>query len=400
MNPIIVLGEDWGRHPSSTQHLVKELGKKHPVTWVNSIGLRSPKLNLKDIKRVFEKIKNTFFSKKVKSAHQEKETTWSPDVVNPWVIPYHDNPFVRKINALLLRWKISRSPNLTPDKKPILWVSLPTALPLLNTMDEMFSIYYCGDDFSTLAGVDHDMVTRLERELVEKVDLIIVASEKLKNKFPENKTLYLPHGVADHFFNGELQRPADLPPGPVAGFYGSLSSWIDQELIYHAALELKHWAFVFIGPVCCDISRLQSLKNVHFLGEKTHEELPDYAKYWQVSLLPFKDNGQIRACNPLKLREYMAMGTAIVSTEFPAAKAYEDWLTFSDYNNFAKDIELAAAELNHRDFSMIKNITSWQQVTNIAARPLQRSEQVCGDTWRARALLIENYIVEADSRPE
>ncbi|MFQ3339503.1 MAG: hypothetical protein ACI9VO_002293 [Colwellia sp.] len=33
--PIIVFGEDWGAHPSSTQHIVKVLGKTRAVIWLN-----------------------------------------------------------------------------------------------------------------------------------------------------------------------------------------------------------------------------------------------------------------------------------------------------------------------------------------------------------------------------
>ncbi len=39
-------------------------------------------------------------------------------------------------------------------------------------------------------------------------------------------------------------------------------------------------------------------------------------------MLPFRDTPQIRACNPLKLREYLASGAAVASTEFPALEPY------------------------------------------------------------------------------
>lgn len=392
MNPLIVLGEDWGRHPSSTQHLVSELRKEHPVIWVNSIGLRTPRFNFKDMLRIFEKLKSTFFSRKEKSGSSENNDNWSPLVVKPWVIPFHNSRLVRTVNGYLLRWKIAKSPSLITGEKPILWVSLPTALPLLNTMGESYSIYYCGDDFSALAGVDHNMVSRLEQELAEKVDLIVVASTELKIKFPEHKTLYLPHGVTADFFNAAWSRPKDLPEGPVAGFYGSLSSWLDQELIYQTANQLKHWKFVFIGPKCCDLSRLEGVENILFLGEKPHSQLPNYARHWQVSMLPFLDNSQIRSCNPLKLREYMATGSAIVSTDFPAAKAYKDWLVFSDKTNFSKAIELAAAEFDSTNMACIEKISSWNQVIDLANKPLQRSAQVSNDSWSCRAQVIESLL--------
>lgn len=53
---LIVFGEDWGKLPSSTQHLIKHLQKTRKVLWVNSIGLRQPTLTWRDVKRVFEKL--------------------------------------------------------------------------------------------------------------------------------------------------------------------------------------------------------------------------------------------------------------------------------------------------------------------------------------------------------
>ena len=48
MRDMIVFGEDFGGLPSSTQHLVKHLPKMRKIIWVNSIGLRQPKLNRND----------------------------------------------------------------------------------------------------------------------------------------------------------------------------------------------------------------------------------------------------------------------------------------------------------------------------------------------------------------
>lgn len=56
MNDMIVFAEDFGGLPSSTQHIVRQLAKRHRVLWVNSIGLRQPKWSLKDAKRLLTKL--------------------------------------------------------------------------------------------------------------------------------------------------------------------------------------------------------------------------------------------------------------------------------------------------------------------------------------------------------
>ena len=34
----LVFADDWGRHPSSCQHLIRQLLARYPVLWVNTIG--------------------------------------------------------------------------------------------------------------------------------------------------------------------------------------------------------------------------------------------------------------------------------------------------------------------------------------------------------------------------
>ncbi|WP_431301361.1 glycosyltransferase [Sediminicoccus sp. BL-A-41-H5] len=181
---LIVFGEDWGAHPSSSQHLVSHMAADRHVVWVNSIGLRKPAFSMGDAARA-----------------------------------------ARKLGAAL---------------------------------------------FSTPAP-----------------------------------------------------RPTDLPEGgPVAGFYGSLAPWIDLDLVAATARLLPEWRFVMIGAAQTDLSALEGLGNIHRLGARPHAALPGYAQHWDAGIIPFRDTAQIRACNPLKLREYLAAGRPVVSTDFPALDGY------------------------------------------------------------------------------
>src|SRR4051794_13289727 len=48
---LLVFSDDWGRHPSSCQHLVRNLLDQYNVTWVNTIGTRTPRLNVATLRR-------------------------------------------------------------------------------------------------------------------------------------------------------------------------------------------------------------------------------------------------------------------------------------------------------------------------------------------------------------
>ncbi len=53
---LFVFSDNWGRHPSSCQHLVRHLLPQYGVTWVNTIGMRRPRRDLVTLKRGAEKL--------------------------------------------------------------------------------------------------------------------------------------------------------------------------------------------------------------------------------------------------------------------------------------------------------------------------------------------------------
>ncbi len=324
---LVVFGEDWGGLPSSTQHLIRHLAKDRKVLWVNSIGLRTPRFCTHDIKRIAKKL--CFFIQQafIKNAENftTKEDFHNIFVIRPLSIPAPSSQFARKFSAKLLKMQIEPYIKRLNLHNPILWSSLPTTSDLPPLLPTTSLVYYCGDDFSGLAGVDNQVVTHHEEKLAENADLVIAASKHLAAKFAPHKTRELLHGVDFNLFSQPSARASDLPKRsrPTAGFYGSLSEWLDTELLSAVIAKLPNWNFVFIGKESIDLSSLKSHKNTFFLGAKEHAVLPRYSQHWDVSLLPFRDNKQIRACNPLKLLEYLAVGKPIVATRFPAVEYHK-----------------------------------------------------------------------------
>lgn len=324
MRDMIVFGEDFGGLPSSTQHLIKYLPNMRKIIWVNSIGLRQPRLTKHDCSRAMHKLLGGSTSRlnNVESAPSHIH------VVNLRTIPAPSSDLSRSMARSMMLRQLQPILSEHQIESPILWCSLPTAADLCGHLNESGIVYYCGDDFSALAGVDHHTVAQHEARLVKKANVVFAASETIANKFPRCKTMYLPHGVDTELFTSPTSRADDFPQNgkPVAGFYGSLSSWLDYELINQVASNLPNWDFVFIGPNELPYYPLPKLNNIHYLGAKPHYTLASYSQHWQASLLPFKFNQQIQACNPLKLREYLAAGSPIVATPFPALSPYRRYI--------------------------------------------------------------------------
>lgn len=323
MHDLIVFGEDFGGLPSSTQHLVSRLADSRKVVWVNSIGLRQPKLTMSDVKRAAYKLMG-----KSKAHYQpmaDENNNPNITIVNLKTIPAPQSNLACNVAK---KWMLSQLLPIIEQQQlqsPILWSSLPTAADLCGELNESAVVYYCGDDFESLAGVDHETVRCHEKKLVNKADLIFAASNNIMTKFPASKTQILPHGVDVDLFAKPAPRAHDLPTGdrPIVGFYGSLSDWMDYDLVQELTKRMTDWDFVFIGPNEKNKLQLPQTDNLYYLGSKPHHLLPQYSQHWNVSLLPFKHNSQIEACSPLKLMEYLAANRPIVTTDFPALTPYK-----------------------------------------------------------------------------
>jgi hypothetical protein len=367
---LVVFAEDWGRHPASTEHLIRRLAKTRKVIWMNSIGMRRPKLSLTDAKRAAAKLGQLFAPRNPRVADTPHHQAYTPpNLKAPHAIPAPGNAAASALNRWLLSRQVRAQMHANGIAKPILWLTLPSALPVVGALDEYAVVYYCADDFGSLAGVDHGPVLEMERKLVACADLIIVVSDVLAQKFPRDKTIVVPHGVDFDIFTTPVPRASDLPTGrKVAGFYGSLPHWIDPHLITRTAAEMPDWLFAFIGGGTL-FAEGTAPANTLFLGSRPHAELPRYVQHWDVSMLPYRDCAPLRAGNPLKLREYLAAGTPIASVDFPALAPYRELVSLAtDPTQFAAAIRAAAAD---------------------GARNSERQKSVAASTWEARAADVD-----------
>jgi glycosyltransferase involved in cell wall biosynthesis len=83
-------------------------------------------------------------------------------------------------------------------------------------------------------------------------------------------------------------------------------------------------SLVLIGDATCSIEELTALPNVYWLGYRPYESIPALGRGFDVALMPWLENEWIRFANPIKLKEYLALGLPVVSTEYPEVDAYRD----------------------------------------------------------------------------
>lgn len=333
--PIVVFGDDWGRHVSTMQHLFRWIMPRHPVVWVNAIGHRKPRVGLADARRALEKVRA------MTRPPVATEPGWDPGgaaprvIVQPRVLPWHDRPAVYALNVRSMVRAIRRALAAADLKAPpILVTGSPPSVGVIGQLGELCSAYVCMDDFLHLPGVSADMLGPLEARLLLEVDVVIATARYLtETKVPgTGRVHYLPQGVNYEHFATPQPEPAELHglPRPRIGFAGGLSANCDLELIRRSAEAFPGGSVILVGSVTTDLGPLAGCRNIHVLGPRSYAALPAYVQAFDVGIIPYVLNEHIRAVDPLKLLEYLAAGLPVVSTLIPEVTKYGEAIWIGD----------------------------------------------------------------------
>jgi glycosyltransferase involved in cell wall biosynthesis len=381
LTPIVAFAKDWHEDPTSNHHVLRELAKTRRVLWLNSLATRTPKLSSgRDLGKIRRKLGE--FAAGPKNVEND---LW---VMSPLVLPLPHSPIARAINRQVLRATIRGLRMKLGIKDFQLWTFLPNVADYVGTLGEQLAVYYCVDEWSMFSYLNKEQTQAAERSLLERVDAVFAINHALADaKRLQNQATYVsPHGVDHALFSRALDDttavPADIAslPHPRIGFYGTLQTWVDFELIAHVARKRPQWSIVLIGQQLADISAIKGLPNVHLLGQKRHDELPAYCKGFDVGMIPYRIDERMAFVNPLKLREYLSAGLPVVSTAVPEVKRYANMCAIAETpDQFVAAIERALQE------------------TGPAARGA-RSTAMENETWAARVADVTRTVDQIAQR--
>ncbi|HEX2166284.1 MAG TPA: glycosyltransferase, partial [Longimicrobiales bacterium] len=318
--PIVCFANDWGGDPTSKHHIMRQFSRHVPVLWVESAGMRRPRLSsLADLRRIAARLKPA----PARSSAGSQASTGNVRVISPLSIPLPGNRAAEMVNRRLYRRAVAKA-GVAGDA-PLLWVYTPTVAPYLDAIPHSGLVYHCVDRWWAFSEYDPAVMRRHHEALCRKADVVFASAAELLEdcrQFAPDAQL-MPHGVDwDHFSRAAFNppaRPADIAnvTGPIIGFFGLLHDWIDQDLLIRIADANPAATMVLIGKAPVDISRLVRHHNVRWLGQKPFAELPAYAAAFDVALVPFVRNDLTAAVNPIKLLEYLSAGVPVVATALP-----------------------------------------------------------------------------------
>ncbi|WP_320041025.1 glycosyltransferase [uncultured Desulfobacter sp.] len=326
----IVFSDDWGEHPSSCQHLFKCIGSRYRTLWINTVGLRTPKLSRTDIDKAIHKIRR-MFTRKITPCSSKK----LPDeltVVQPFMLPFQNVRYVRHLNKISVRRAIQRFIHTQQIYKYIVTlVTAPNGCDYVGLFDENKIVYYCVDDFSEWPGHDKRLILEMEDALISKSDLFFATADTLFTKLKKyGKPVFsFSHGVDVELFSnlpGRNHHWLDNIPRPIVGYFGLFDDRSDQKLLADTAKNHPDVSFVITGNVVTDVTLLEKEPNVYFTGPVPYQSLPAIVAGWDICMLPYKMNALTESINPLKLKEYIATGKPVISTPLPEVVSLSQWI--------------------------------------------------------------------------
>ncbi len=201
IDSFIVFSDDFGEHPSSCQHIFKNLKTDVPCIWVNTVGMRLPKFSISDLKKIFLKLKKMLGA--TNSNHSNVSTLNSILVIQPPMLPFVSLPGIKFFNAYSVNRNIKKKMEELKISSPIIITTAPNACDYLDKLIQNRIIYYCVDDFAEWPGLNKELVHRMEEKLISTADVFIATSRKLFEKLTKTgkKVYLLTHGVDLNFFN-------------------------------------------------------------------------------------------------------------------------------------------------------------------------------------------------------
>ena len=250
------------------------------------------------------------------------------------------------------------------------WFYSAAFVSVLNTFDFETVVYDCMDELTLFKGASPELLAQ-ENSLLSAADIVFTGGKSLyESKREKHYNVFcFPSSVdVSHFSNEEkehIEKPGDLKnvKSPIIGYYGVIDERIDLNLLQETALQSPDASFVMIGPICkIEEQDLPRAENIHYLGMKSYDELPQYLHFFDIAMMPFALNDSTKFISPTKTLEYMAAMKPIISTKIKdVVREYSSSVSLIDNtNDFIKVIKHPMTDFQSQYEEILEN-TSWDR---------------------------------------
>ncbi len=371
---ICIGGEDWWYHNRGhfDFQVMRRLATQWPVLFVNSLGVRMP--SVRHDKMFAARIGRKFKSL-TRGVVQVEPGFW---VFSPVNIP-------GRLGQAATQWALAPQIRLAARRagirRPVLWIHCPAGAPLAEQIPSQAVVMQRTDRFEAFPEADGAVVAGQIQDLKARADLVVYAAPHLQDEERDHvkRSLLITHGVdLDRFVQADTHRvlPSDMVDiaasgAPRIGFVGGIDRHtFDPDLFVSLAGACPQWQFVMVGG-CSLPDGWCPHRNVSFLGRKPYDAVAHYMAAMDVLIMPWNDSPWIQACNPIKLKEYLAVGRPVVTRDFAALDGWRDVVRVADTaDGFAQQIA-ASLQAGGQDVRARLVTETWDAKTDALAQVLR-----------------------------
>ncbi len=197
-------------------------------------------------------------------------------------------------------------------------------------------IYYVTDFFPAYHD-ESQLIRALDTEMCKAATIVCPNSQRIADylnreaQCPIEKIAVVPNATrASNVFQQMPDGPGELLPDisdlprPIAGVIGNLAENTDWILL-RETIERTAWlSWVFVGPTDMAIGDREQLDartfvmkmhgRVRFLGNKPYGELKDYARSFDVAILPYKKREPTYSGSSTRFYEHLAACRPMIAT--------------------------------------------------------------------------------------
>ena len=242
-------------------------------------------------------------------------------VVSPFVIPGRTG---MAISRSLLAPQVRSAARKMGIHRPLIWIECTPAAHAVEALRPAGVIYQRTDRWEEYPDCDKALMLRHHHYLKQRADVTLFCATLLyEEEGPDCRhAAYVDHGVDFDRFAAAGDNPSTEPDDiksiarPRVGFVGGIDAHtFDPPMFLEVARQLPDVQFILVGG-CSLPQDWCTLPNVHLLGRRPYETVAAYMSACDVLIMPWNSSEWIRACNPVKLKEYLAVGRPVVSSDF------------------------------------------------------------------------------------
>jgi glycosyltransferase involved in cell wall biosynthesis len=222
-------------------------------------------------------------------------------------------------------------------------------------------IYYVTDFFPAYRN-EPEFTRRLDRKMCKAATLVCPNSHRIADYLnrdagcPQEKIVIVANATRaanlfDHAPVSGHDLPADIAdlPRPVAGVLGNLAENTDWVLLRETIDRTPWLSWAFVGPTQMNVRDreqnearervMRPQARVRFAGEQPYGKLKDYARSFDVAIMPYRKREPTYSGSSTRFYEHLATGRPMIATRgFEELLHKEKFLTLIDTSN-----ELVAA---------------------------------------------------------